>query len=532
MKLSSPDQLFETVKKHIHRNEWIALAVSFLFSALVFLPMMVMRLNTSDGNLCGILYRSHLDYDWEDYCGRFLIKYLAHLRSLYVMNWFAMLLSLLWIIMGTLIICRVLKIDSLVPLILSSLFMVMSPALLQTYPFYYLSDGFTLAFLLSAMAVYLIHKKMGLIRILSAAFLLACSLALYQAYFFVAVTVFTMLFILRVLNQEQSLSASWKLFWKQIFVSALGAVFYFCADKILKAVGLIFYNDSRFHVADSFTPKALLHSVAYAYRVFYQYFFTMDLVNNLWKKRGIVHGFYFLCVLVIIAAIAVLRKLNVKEIVSVALMVALLPLAITGIAVVDTADLVRPMMIPASYLLFVFGFAVWKIMTQADRKILTTVTGWGIYLSAFYLVFTLVILTGIFQLEKKYYVDKFNALCGRVVTRIENEYPDWGTGKTVFFYGIGQTGNLGSSYEIELTDYITKGLGGKEVLSDNPHDRNVAWVKYLSANYGTEYSWVDRPFVEEMIYSSEFAEHGSFPEKDSIWLTDSGVLIIKIDELQ
>lgn len=98
--IKSPEEYITKVREKISVQEMRAFLIVFLAGISLYMPMIVCRLNCSDGNICGIIYRPHSDYDMEDIAGRYLLKYVAHMKSMFVFSWLAVILGLLFLTWG------------------------------------------------------------------------------------------------------------------------------------------------------------------------------------------------------------------------------------------------------------------------------------------------------------------------------------------------------------------------------------------------------------------------------------------------
>lgn len=134
---------------------------------MVYIPMIIQRLACSDGNICGLLYRPHIDYDVKDIAGRYLIKFVAYIKNLYTLSWLAVIWGIFFLAIGSYFVCKILDIDSQIGKVMV--------------------DIYLLSFPLVCGAVFLLKEKKTLYRMLFSAFLLFVSMTFYQAYLFVAV---------------------------------------------------------------------------------------------------------------------------------------------------------------------------------------------------------------------------------------------------------------------------------------------------------------------------------------------------------
>lgn len=532
----------ERIQKIIAPDEWVTFIVQkislkdikvalsvFLFGLCIYIPMITKRLSCNDGTLCGLIYRSHTDYDLEDMMGRYLLKWFAHLKSMYVFSWLAVIVAIVCVVVSAILTCRILYINDSIKMMMVGLLMMVSPCFIETFSYYFITDIYIISFLLAVIAVYLLHEKKSASRAIFAIFLMFLSMGFYQAYIFVAVVLFLFVLIRDLLDEKKE--------WKEILIglawqmgSGLTAFTgYVLCEKLFKTLGIIYYKDSRFDFAEIFNIKAFPNAIANAYRYFYQYFFTMDFINNQWKARHIINAVVLL--LGIISLIYLMIKKQKKWTFNIAVVIAviLLPIAFMGITVMNWQEsAIRLMMIPTMCMFYVGVWALWNEANRVYKSGMTAICGWGLYLLSAYLLVIMTVYIGIYQICAQYYVDKTDSMAQRIISRIEQEYPETVTGSPVFICGDVDEGNYPQDYRITQATYIMKGTQACDgVMLDNMQGYAAGWNIYMNINFGVDYgiAW-DKA---QEIYDSEFyKEMPLFPAEGSIKKTPDGIVVVKM----
>jgi len=448
-KVISPEEWFHIIKTSFKSSDVKAAAVVFMFGLCLYVPMITQRLTCSDGTICGIFYRSHSDYDIEDIAGRYLLKYFAHFKSMFVFSWLAVVVGIACMSIGAILICKVLKIDSVIKILIVGLLIQVSPCFIETFSYYFAADAYVISFLLVTLAVYLLHEKKTFLRAFVASLLMFVSMTFYQAYIFIAVVLFLYILIRDLLDEAKD----WKqigrgLLW-QIGSGIVAFAVYVLANKVFKMVGLIFYQESRFKFSEIFSLEVLPKAIANAYRHFYEYFFTMNFINNEWKARNVVNAvILLLCIVLLILNISKTKKAYSYKIATIVVL-AILPMAFMGISILNWQEgTPRIMMLPTVCLFYIGAWALWNRTIKKYQNTIIHFCGWGLYAVTGYLLIIMTVYLGIYQVCMQYYADKTDSMAQRIITRIEQEYPETVAGSPVFICGDVDEGNYPQDYWI------------------------------------------------------------------------------------
>lgn len=524
--IKSPDEYIARIREKVSVQEMRAFLIVFLSGICLYIPMIVYRLNTGDGNLFGIINRPYNAYVVEDVAGRYLLKYAAHLKSTFVMNWLAVVLGILFLTWGNILVCRILSIGTTIGKVISGLFIILSPCVTETFTYYYVADVYLFCFLLVAYAVYLLYEKRTIWRMLLAAGSLFSSLAFYQAYLFVAVVLFIYVLLEDLLKNEKS----WKEIGRGILYQAgsgmIALAAYVGVEKFLKAMKLIVYHESRFKLAEVLNISILPGAIADGYKSFFQYFFTMDYINNSWKARNIVNGICLILGLILLIAAARNKKRTWQNKLGIIVVVLIIPIAFMGIRILNWQEArASIIMLPTMPLFYVGIWALWNRQQERQETIIN-LCGWSLYIVAFYLLAIMSVYVSIYQLCIKYYVDKTDSMAQRIIERIEKEYPETTTGSPVFICGDVDEGVYPQDYWITQASYI---MHGTQACWGMFYDREgvYTWDYYMRANFGVEYEMVSEQGPE--IYASKFyKEMPLWPEKGCIQKMEDGILVVKL----
>ncbi len=522
--IKSPEEYLAGIREKITVQEIRAFFIVFLAGICLYMPMIMYRLNCSDGNVCGIIYRQHRDYDIEDIAGRYLLKYAAHLKSMFVFRWLAVILGLLFLAVAAIFLCRILKLRSMLSITIAGLFVMFSPCFTETFTYGFVAEVYVLCFLLNVLAVYLLFEKQTWVRCVFATGLMFVSLAFYQSYLFVAVVLFMFVLLEELLENKSSFREIGKklLWWMGSGISAVAV--YVIMNKVLKMVGLIYYQESRFDFLELLSPSRLPGAILSAYQNFYAYFFTMDIINNGWKARWLLNGIFILIGAVLLLTAVIREKRGWKNITAIAVVLLLLPIAFMGVGILYDAYI---MVLPTVCLLYVGIWALWIKERKAAGNI-QKLCGWMLYACTFYLLFIMGTYVAIYQLCMKYYADKTDSMAQRIIVRIEEEYPETVAGSPVFICGDVDEGNYPQDYWITQASYIMKGTNACEgMFLNNMQGYFAGWNQYLAYNFGVEYTMIwDR--AEEIYHSEFYEEMPLWPAEGSVDKTEDGIVVVKL----
>lgn len=526
--IKSPEEYIAKVREKISLQEMRAFLVVFLAGVCLYIPMIVYRLNCSDGNICGIIYRAHSDYDIEDVAGRYLLKYVAHMKSMYVFSWLAVLLGLFFLTWGGVLICRILKIHSMLDIIVAGLFIILAPCVTDTFTFYFVADVYLFSFVLAVLAVYLLREEKSMIRMFLSAGCLFLSLTFYQAYLFVAVVLFLYILLQDLLDGEKEWKEMGKGLLYQLGSGIIAVAVYIMVNKVFKMVGLIFYQESRFNITDILNLPELVKAVGESYNRFFQYFFGMNFINNGWKVRYLVNGALFILAFALLITAICKKKQKWQNTIAIVTVVLILPMAFMGIGILNWQE-GQPtiIMLPTVTLFYIGVWALWGRERKTAGSI-QKVCGWGIYAGTLYLLIIMSVYTSIYQLCMKYYVDKTTSLAQRIIARIENEYPETVAGSPVFICGDVDEGAYPQDYWITQASYIMRGTQACDgMFVNNMQGYFAGWNVYMRVNLGVEYGMVWGRGQE--IYDSDFyKEMPIWPADGCVQKTDDGIVVVKL----
>ena len=528
-RIISPEEWMSEIKRRIVSKDIKVAMLLFIFGICVYIPIITQRLPCNDGTICGIFYRQHKDYDVEDVAGRYLLKYFAHLKSMFVFSWLAVIVSIACMAISAVLICKLFKITNSLKMLIVGLFVQLSPCFVETFTYYFVTDAYVICLILVTSAVYLLHEKKTVFRAIIATGLMFLSMTFYQAYIFVAVVLFLFVLMRDLFDENKQWKEIGKGLLYQMGSGVAAFLMYVLANKVFKMVGLIYYQESRFNFSDVFNLQVLPKAIGNAYVAFYKYFFTMDYLNNTWKARNVVNAFFLVMAIVFIPIL--IWKKNRKWTYNLAVIgvVMILPMAFMGISILNWQEgAPRIMMLPTTCLFYIGVWMLWEGVSKECNLSIVNICGWGMHILTAYLLVILTVYIGIYQVCMQYYADKTDSMAQRIVTKIEQEYPETVAGSPVFICGGVDEGNYPQDYWITQASYIMIGTHAcSGMFFNNIQGYYAGWNEYIAVNFGVEYGMVGNE-AQNICDSEFFKEMPVFPAEGSIKKNEDGVVVVKL----
>ena len=261
-----PENIISLIKTKVKR-QWVICFVSVIIFGLIAHLYRFMNL---EPNWDAIVYR----YDELNmtHIGRIFSKVACMFTSYYDLPWINGLVSLVFIALGSVVICELFKLKNKISYVLISGLLVTFPTVASTFAFSYTADGYFIAFFASILAVFLVDKK-GILKNILGILLMTFALGVYQAY----ITVSVMLILVYLLNltvfQKESLSIITKKLVKFLISGIIAAGLYWIIVKVYMLVSgsaLTEYQGAQeaFNLTNINIPAAIINCL-YMFKEYY-----------------------------------------------------------------------------------------------------------------------------------------------------------------------------------------------------------------------------------------------------------------------
>lgn len=333
------------MKSLINKRNLLIILITFILLFLTHLPLMTKNILSADILLNNGFYNG---YSWEISLGRFGLYVIGLLKCFLTIPHIDILISYFIISISLVILFDLFSFRKKEDIILYILIICLNPITSATLLFNYCSIGYTLAFLCSILSIYVYYKEENKIKkYLFSLILIVVALSMYQAYLSVIVTTFIIYNIKLLLEKKEN----FKLSLKYILTLLIGVLLYFF---IMKISLLVFHvNMSNYSGADKIGLQTLLSipkKIGLSYKLFYEYYFTDEIVKNIYIKNNILN--IFLLILLIIGVVFKIFKNNLspKEKILTLLLVLALPIFLNSI-IFTINDTKLQLLMSASYLL-------------------------------------------------------------------------------------------------------------------------------------------------------------------------------------
>lgn len=165
-------------KANVFTREYGKLIICYFFLGVIaYFPLITRPLTNADGITISVTYKS--SHDWENSLGRFGLQYIDQLRGNFIfpeLTTFFCLFLLAWIVVLTIKIFDIHKKSARVAV---GILLILSPSVSNTLTYYYCSDSYMIAYLLSVIAAFLLLTRTGVLSWLTAVAAVLLSLTLY-----------------------------------------------------------------------------------------------------------------------------------------------------------------------------------------------------------------------------------------------------------------------------------------------------------------------------------------------------------------
>ena len=177
--------------------------------------------------------------------GRWFLSIACGLSSYFDLPWINGTFALIYIAITSVIIIELFEVKNTVPIILISGLLVSFPAVTETFFFEFTADGYMLAMLLSAVAVYIIRLENNKFRnVIFSAVLLSLSCGIYQAYVSFAMVLMILYFIWKLLdNKDDNFRTYSKWIRNQLIAVISGMILFFIIWKLCMYFQNVSAND-------------------------------------------------------------------------------------------------------------------------------------------------------------------------------------------------------------------------------------------------------------------------------------------------
>ena len=250
--------------------------------------------------------------------------------------WLHGLLSLLFIALSAYTIIKLLDISESINRFLICGLMVAFPVITSTFAYMFTAPYYFLALFLATLSVYVATKLRNVWGLLLSSLCISCCLGIYQPYFSVALSLFVILIIFRILHNEYtSMGQIFKQGFYYISICVAGVIEYYATWKIV--LHILGEKPSQYQGLDTLGTSgisSILHGIPRAYKAFFlsyeNDYENVYLMRLSWFQKAVIISTILMALYLIIHHF---RK-NKGQSILMALLIALLPLCYNIIYVI------------------------------------------------------------------------------------------------------------------------------------------------------------------------------------------------------
>ncbi len=501
------------IKQKISGRDKVVFAAAFAAGLAAHLRIFMSDIPNHDG-LSGI----HFDQNMIT-SGRWFLTVACHISTDYTLPWVIGLLSLLYLGLTAVFLCRFFQLRHTYSGVLIAALLAVYPSLSSNFAYIFTADGYMLALLLAVLAVYLVERKQK--GFLIGGLLLGFSMGIYQAYLAFAM-VLALYGVCRAWFFLRDVRSNLRLTARYIGMGAIGAVFYYVMLQIL--LKLQHTSLSGYQGIGSGSSRGI---ISILFNV-YQDFVVHTIRGNILAQNGFVLA--VLAVLLLAAvftlAAAFIRAGSLRSLWSMLCLFAailLLPVCFNVMLIISPDVTYHSLMRYQWVLLPVCAVAIIdRYAEELPMKRASRLLPWAGMVTAVIVVFSYILTCNVayFNLEKKF--TKTYSYCLRLLDRIE-QMEGYTYDMPIAMIGVVSEDTFPST---DLTEGVTDSLLGinGDYLVYTAQNYQDFWEYY----FGVTVQLVDSSEIEAIYNSEEYQALDPFPAENCMVIVDD-VLYVKTE---
>lgn len=412
MRLASPEEAIKKVKKAFKPEHRFAFLSAFSIGLLGHLYVFVnFLLNTDGPNF--IYFNNNVAEQ-----GRWLLMYASTISSDVTLPWVIGLLSLLYLSLTAMVLVELLELKNKLPIFLVSAVLVLYPSITETFSYLYTADPYLLALLFSALSVLCVKKwKWG---IFPGAFLLLCSMGIYQAYISFAALLILLVVLLSVFDESSTLKGTLISLGRYLAMGVIASAANMVMMRVfLKISGKTFINVTGANMLGESVGSIIKHSlgnIGLSYPLFFHY--TFNLVGFATPFRRLIIFAYVAFIFAILIYAIIKTKLWQKawRLIYVVLFVLLFPVAANIPSFISGTDIHYLVIQPYCIMFMLAPIAIDRI---PPKKAPGLIAHWGTFLLTILFCFQFFLTANIAYTSLHLRMERSYSMTLRLVDRIE-----------------------------------------------------------------------------------------------------------------
>ncbi|MCD8069344.1 MAG: glucosyltransferase domain-containing protein [Lachnospiraceae bacterium] len=501
------------IKQKISGRDMAVFLSAFAAGLCAHLRIFVSDIPNHDG-LSGIYFDQNMITS-----GRWFLTVACHISTDYTLPWVIGLLSLLYLGLTAVALCRFFGLKHTYSGVLIAALLAVYPSLSSNFAYIFTADGYMLALLLAVLSVCLVERSSK--GFLWGGILLGFSMGIYQAYLAFAM-VLAVYGACRAWFFKRNVKENWLLTLRYAGMGVLGAAVYYGMLQICLKIQNT--ELSGYQGIGSENTHSFVSILANVYRDF----ITHTLRGNIMVQKGLLlaaAAVLFLAAALVLAAAFVRAgsHRNVWSLLCLVAAAAILPVCFNVMLVISPDVTYHSLMRYQWVLMPVCAVAVIdRLGEEFPIKKVASALPWAGVISALVVVFSYILICNVayFNLEKKF--SKTYSYCLRLLDRIE-QMEGYTYDMPIAMIGVVSDEAFPST---DLTVGVTDSLLGTsgDYLVYTAQNYKDFWEYY----FGVTVQLVDSGDMTEIYESEEYRALDPFPAQNCMVIVD-GVLYVKTE---
>lgn len=447
--------------------------------------------------------------------GRWFLSIACGISSYFDLPWVIGILSLIYIAITVAVIVSIFRIENRFVIVLISGLMVSFPAVTETFFFGFTADGYMLAMLMAAMAVWLtgMENQSWKRRCLAAGLICLCC-GIYQAYVSFAMVLALLYLMYELLENRYTLQQYGAWIRSQLVIYISGLLSYFVIWKVCMYIQDVPVNDYQ-GIAEvgTLSFSLILGGFVRTIQSILLFFLEWNVFEHGFTLYAVLNVLFIICFLLLLVLAVKKSRLWERKIPMVLFLLCLAAVPIASCIWHFTSSSVgyRPMMLYSLCLIYIFAVIL------CDRYL---VSRWTDVFAGliFIIIFNFALQANISYFYMNQCYEKSHAMGAEMMARIH--LLDDGSARKIAVVGnVADKAALGIEDEAKQIHMMGQ-LLEKYILFDQVHT-----VLFLENTYDLTLEAVDAESLERLEMSKEVEEMGCWPAADSICLSGDTIIL-------
>lgn len=517
----------EKINFKYNKEKMMPFFITVIASMIVHFSLYALMITGPD-TLINSMY--HQPDVWESMLLRFGLDFVQGVKGYIVSPILATLISSIFLGITVLLVIDIFKINNKSFKYITAIVFVVAPNISATLTFFYCSDAYILGMLLATLAVYIIRKNENKNWvILISGLLIALSMGMYQTYLSVTMVLCIATLIIDVLNKKEK---------KQIFINILkyvvmgilGIILFYALSHIVLLIRNL--PVSSYSGANSIGLETLLNLpqlLPQAYRSFFDYYFTDNMIPNTIWNTNILYIIIFEVMLVSAIYIIVKNKVYEKRTNTIlALVFVIIAPVCFGIIEIMVPDVDIHILMACS-MIYIFPIFL-KILEMLPKTTTSKIFKYIVTMCSLIIIWNYIWQDNASYIAMKSMQNQTEATLSRIVTQIEglDEYTE--DMPVLFLGGLENNTYLSrKNTSIEAKKLFDRTWGFIANKSTIWWGNLDSWRKMLYEYEGVNLNLVSEWEKADLLQTDEFKNMKYYPEKDSIKIID-GTVVVRLSD--